>query len=451
MASKNEHLVSKADLRYYKSATVDGLKLQLQENDLPTGGLKYDLYERLVDAGVRLYTDDRSGDEIVSQEGSGQEGSDPEGSYQGGSEEEDSDEPDEDEPDSDEPDDDQGRDGRGGGKRRRDDDDDDSDISDEGDDGGRPRRKRVMIGRVLPLELQHQIIERLPPSALWNLIEAAPEVYLSDVPGGINALRVEAEYQRRLDHPPLPPERPRTHPDGGPVLPLRKTPPPRRKAPPPDDSPERPLSLLEWVGRRATYEARFRAANRTRISRVVDEYLAAYGEVDPDPGQNPRDDILYYFRPRPNFQALLIPRTPLTQAALNALPHVVHLLLRRGAPVNQVLFSNTALDLALTGLGGDTGITGEARVQTAFALLGAGADVSSRGVMAEGEANSVLEDLTGVAQPGDDPDFDWPRIDNPFGLSIRQFIADERSSYFDRMLLAMYAIFTASVSYPTFI
>lgn len=103
--------------------------------------------------------------------------------------------------------------GRGKGKRTRDevDNDDDGDSSHDGDndgDQGPPRQRPRLIGSGLPAELQVQLITTLHPSALWNLITAAPDAYLSNDPTGINAILVEANYQRRLDYPggvPAPP------------------------------------------------------------------------------------------------------------------------------------------------------------------------------------------------------------------------------------------------------
>lgn len=66
MASANEHLVPGRELQNYQTATVAGLKNQLLQNDLPTNGLKYDLYLRLRDVGIQIYTDRRSNAKALS-------------------------------------------------------------------------------------------------------------------------------------------------------------------------------------------------------------------------------------------------------------------------------------------------------------------------------------------------------------------------------------------------
>lgn len=513
MSSEDEQRVPDEDLPYYRRATVWGLAKQLQENRLPVAGTKYDLYKTIVDAGLRLFTDDRFDDEDGAHRDSGGDDSQAEDSGANSDEE-----------GSEKPDDGQGRDdqgrgdqtgsnqgggqggggqgggGQGGGdqghqpsqtagiKHPRDSDDDGEGSDDDPDDRGidghspepRPRNSRRVAG-VLPVELQIEIIRYLDPASLWNLITAAPEEYLNSGPeGGINALEVEADDQHALDYPPPPPERSDSGgSDGG------------GDADNPggddgddsdgndsdgsdsDDSdtsdsddnnlngrdysdqsdqsePEYPLSLLEWVGRRAVYDRQFRSSNRTRIMLVLRTYRTRYGQYDPEEGnENPRDDILYYFRPRPDLQAMTIRRTPLGQASWEGRADIVHLLIMHGANVNRVLSGMTPLDWAASTMAECTGIDGTGAISTIFALLGAGADVRLLSPNPQSEGRRTVADQIG--DDPDDPEAAWPRIDNYLGLSIREFIADERSMYFDRILLAAYVIWTGVIAYPRFI
>lgn len=520
MSSEDEQRVPDEDLPYYRKAIVLGLAMQLQENRLPVGGTKYDLYKTIVDAGLRLYTDDRfddedgdqrSGEEDDSQaedsgansdeEGSDKPDDDQGGGDQGGDDQPGDDQPGDDQPGDDQPGGDQAGDDQPGGdqgggdqghqpsqtagiKHSRDSGDDDGGDDDDPDNRSvnghspePPPRKRRRVAGVLPAELQIEIIRNLDPAALWNLITAAPEEYLNSEPeGGINALEIEADYQYAFDHPPPPRDRSdnggsdRGGDDGGGGGDDGNA---DDNDGDPDDGdgddddgddnggrsnsgrsdesePEYPLSLLEWVGRRATYDLRFRTTNRTRILHVIGIYRTRYGLADPEEGnENPRDNILYYFRPRPDLQALTIRRNRLAQAAREGDPSVVHLLLIWGVTVNRVLYSMTALDYAAATMGQCTGVDGARAMHTIFALLGAGADVRLLAANARQEAGRAIFDL--ISDEPDDPACTWPRIDNHLGLSIREFIADERSNYFDRMLLAAYVIYTGVMAYPRFI
>ncbi|POS73137.1 hypothetical protein DHEL01_v208461 [Diaporthe helianthi] len=470
--SRNEHLVPAADKPYYRSATVVGVRQQLDGLGLDSEGLKYDLYLRLVNAGSRLYTDDRPGND--GDDGDGNDGQDDDGQNDDGRRHSGRSPP------------------RSGGKRRRD--------RSPSDGGGSPlpppppRRRR---GLGLPPELQIPVIQSLHPSALWNLIDSAPEEYLDgERPTGVNALIIEAQGQYALDYPPLPPPipSPPAQPDDGgqnigdggqddgdgtlqtpPVSGDSGTgdsgngdsgaggsssngtnsnstnsngtnPDEHRSASDDndgnDDDAPRTMSLLEWVGFRATYDSRFRAANRTRINRVIDAYLAVYGMNDPPPDvENTREDMLYYFRNRDdvlNPGLGLAAYTPLSLAAFYHNPVMVQLLLLRGASVDQAARGRRPLDRAVGRISLD--INSADGIQCVFTMIGAGANL---GLLRQETQRSGFNLLLEFDMFNDDaidiyhPPQIWPRIERPLGVGIREFIADERSSYWDRVMISM--------------
>lgn len=499
-----EDLVPGKDQYYFGNATVRGIRDQLRENGLPTSGIKYELYLRLTENGLRLYNDSRPDDIVDEDEDNGEpdnvdtsfevndsEVNDSEEDYVEGDESnEDNDEGISEASDSESGDggeennqrgEDQGRDDQGGDnqggdnqggdnqggdnqrgdnqggddqagddqegqqprrsgrKRGRDDDDDgDDDDNDDGDrpDRGPPAHRRRSLGMALPPELRTLVVENLNAPGVWSLIDSAPEEYLSS---DFNALILEARYQYRLDYPPPAPF---------------DTPGAFRKSVPypwPGPGPERPLSLLEWVARRATQDATFGTANRSRIMRVIDAYLQVYGTADPAalPMPNEREAILYYFRNRADL--LTLNHTPLTHAAQHQNPSAVQLLLLRGANVNEVVNGMTALEHA-SAAGFVLGALYHHTFQTAYTLIGAGADVSVLGDTSRLQASVALQILTGdpVPAPGLEQPGDFPRIDN-LGLSPRQFIGDERSHPYDRMLLTLFVIFYRTMVYPRYI
>ncbi|KAG6355353.1 hypothetical protein INS49_003315 [Diaporthe citri] len=449
-----EDLVPEQDLYYFGNATVKGIRDQLRENGLPTGGLKYQLYLRLVENGLRLYNDNRSdsiGDDQEEDNGEPDNGSDipfevddseldnsEENYVEGDESESESGEEISEAGDTSSESGDGGKQPPKSDKKRGRDDDDEEDENDNGDpqDRGPPARSRRRLGIALPPELRTIIIENLNAPGVWNLIDSAPEEYLSR---DFNALILEARYQYRLDYPPVAP----VDTPGS----FRKTVP----YPWPGPGPERPLSLLEWVARRATLDSRFGTANRTRIMRVIDAYLQVYGTADPGalPMPNEREAILYYFRNRANL--LVINHTPLTHAARAQNPGAVQLLLLRGADVNEVVNGMTALEHAGSA-GFMLGPLHQNTFQTAYALIGAGADVSVLGDSSRLQSSVALQMLTGdpVPAPGLELPGDFPRIDN-LGLSTRQLIADERSQPYERMLLTLFVIFYRTMVYPRYI
>lgn len=439
-----QDLVPNKDLFYFGNATVKGMRDQLRENGLPTGGIKYHLYQRLVSNGLRLYNDNRS-DSIRDGEEDNGVPDDEDNSFEVNDTEMDSSGEDYEsgEETSSAGDSSSESDGQRGNqrprsdrKRGRDSDDDGEDNDSNDGDRGPPARSRRRLGIALPPELGTLIIENLNAPGVWNLIDSAPEEYLSS---DFNALVLEARYQYRLDYPPpAPVDTPGS---------FRKTVP----YPWPGPGPERPLSLLEWVARRATLDTSFRTANRSRIMRVIDAYLQVYGTADPGalPMPNEREALLYYFRNRANL--LTINHTPLTHAARAQNPGAVQLLLLRGADVNEVVNGMTALEHAGSA-GFMLGPLYHNTFQTAYALIGAGADVSVLGDNSRTQSSVALQMLTGdpVPAPGLELPDDFPRIDN-LGLSTRQFIADERSNPYERMLLTLFVIFFRTMTYPRYI
>lgn len=151
--------------------------------------------------------------------------------------------------------------------------------------------------------------------------------------------------------------------------------------------------------------------------------------------------MLNFFRPEVGAGS----RPPLFRAVRSQRPDVVHLLLLRGEPVNQTIPSSTlpvtdigALNLALT-LDLDGSWVSSDAMHIIFALIGAGADVTLITASAKSVANTLARELNEIPI-GHENSFRWPRIVNVRGLSVREFIADPRSDYFDRVRLAMYLI-----------
>lgn len=466
--AENEDLVPEEDKFYFGNATVKGLREQLRENGMFTSGRKYELYLRLQENGLRLYTDDRPDDiededEEVSESDEEESDSDEEESDSGEEEYE----PDEGEEDSDSDEEDAGstddedsgeEDDRPGNKRRRNDDDDDDDQNQERSQSPPPRKTR-RLGSIPP-EIQLQILQDLNFAQLWNLIVAFPEGYLGET---INVFLLDAYRQHAIDYP----DAYNDAGDGDDAADgdgadggdgdgdsdggssgssdsddsddsdsnVR-----------PEDDPDRPLSLLQYVENRVVYDSAFRATQGTYINQLVDTYLQVYGQDHPAVrNENVIEDILWYFRPRPADDSLAC-------AAYRHRPGVVHLLLLRGSDVNQQVLQppTTPLYQAALNLTFDpAGIDG---FLTVFALIGAGADVTTISPASRDQAGSILGYLMSISLnalrtwTGH-----WPRVINIQGLSVREFIADERSDYYQRMIPAMYALFHGNLDYPNFV
>lgn len=488
-STKNFHLVPIGDRPYFLRATVVGLRAQLGRLGLDSSGLKVDLYLRLTNEGHRLYTDDRDqsdSDQTDSDQSDGDQsdGDQPGGDQPGG------DQPGDDQPGDNQPGDDQPGDGQpgdnngdnglpddeqpgdndggndqgsaspggAGQKRSRDDGSGDGDGTDNDDDNQGspppPPRKILRIGDAIPAELQLQIMENLNLAQLWNLTMAAPAGYLSD---DIDVFELDARRQYAIDYPPVNSDDGGGGSGGGGSDSSGSGGSGSASSSSTSDSdlyaylddPNRPLSLLEWVGRRLIYDPAFGTAWRARILQLIDTYLQVYGQADNTwEDRNVVEDILFYFRPQPLYGT----RYPLATAADDARADIVHLLLLRGVPVNQGFEGNgrTALSEAVGGIGVELNATssGRGRMQTIFALIGAGADVTLVSANARHGAMNMLQEFMDVPAPGAEDWHLWPRIVNVRGLSVREFIADPSSDYFDRIRLAMYVIAFQSMTYP---
>ncbi|KAG6356710.1 hypothetical protein INS49_014584 [Diaporthe citri] len=443
-STKNFHLVPVVDRPYFLRATVVGLRAQLEGLGLDSSGLKVDLYLRLTNGGHSLYTDDRD-----------QSDSDQSDSDQPDGDQSDGDHPGDDQPENNDGDDGQGSDDQGGDppggagqKRRRDDGggDDDGDDNDDDNQGSPPPppRKTLRVGGAIPAELRLQIMGYLNFPQLWNLTMAAPAGYLTD---DIDVFVMDARRQHAIDYPPVDSDDSgsgsggsgsgsSSSSNGSDDYDYR-------------DDPNRPLSTLQWVGRRLIYDPAFGTAWRARIFQLIDSYLQVYGQADNayEDG-NVIEDMLYYFRPQPLYGT----RFPLVWAARNERPDIVHLLLLRGEPVDQAteVTGRAALNEAVGGIGVQLTATqsGSDRMHTIFALIGAGADVTLVSENTRDAARDMLEEIMDVPVPGAEDWHTWQRIVNVRGLSVREFIADPRSDYFDRIRLAMYVIVFQSEDYP---
>lgn len=192
------------------------------------------------------------------------------------------------------------------------------------------------------------------------------------------------------------------------------------------------------------YDPAFGTTWRARILQLLDTYLQVYGQDEKDTQDmenNVIEVMLNYFRPEAGDGSL----PPLFRAARDHRPDVVQLLLLRGEPVNQTIPSSThpvtniaALASALSEGLDVTGYNSDS-MQTIFALVDAGADVTLVNDLARTVADAVAR--TVFEAPVGYGNFSrWPRIVNVRGLSVREFITDQRSDYFDRIKLAMYLI-----------
>lgn len=217
--------------------------------------------------------------------------------------------------------------------------------------------------------------------------------------------------------------------------------------------PNRPLSMLEWVGRRLVYDPEFGRTWRARILQLVDTYIQEYTQAS-----HPHDNLggvemmLHYLNPN---QELYDFPLALVEAVGAARPDIVHLLLLRGADPNYLFVGgrgmNSLFHAIPRGTPIDTGPSGSEAMQTIFALIGAGADVTMVGDAERQTARNALAQIMDLPDPGWEASHDWPRIVNARGLGVREFIADPRSDYFDRMRLALYVIYTGQMAYPGFV
>lgn len=264
---------------------------------------------------------------------------------------------------------------------------------------------------------------------------AYPEIFFTPV---LNVFITDAVRQFLFDHPTGEPDDwPEDEDDMG-------------------DERDRPHSLLMWLGRRITYDSAFRETWRARILEVLDIYLDTYGRQNPPPGTwGAMEYMLFYFRiPAPGNPG--DGTTPLMHAAWDLRPDVTHLiLLRGGANVNDTAFNTpnyTALSEAAANA--TTDLDDPNGMQVVFALIGAGADVAAVREPARTRSRQNLRPFMGDHTPDLEDVWrfnEWPEVQNLYGGTVREFIANDRAPYHERLILAMFAIYTGSLDYPAFI
>lgn len=223
------------------------------------------------------------------------------------------------------------------------------------------------------------------------------------------------------------------------------------------DERDRPHSLLLWLGRRVTYDSAFRETWRARILEVLDIYLDTYGRQNPPPGVwGGLETMLWYFRDDPDPGPPEDRLTPLMHAALDLRPDVTHLILLRGG-------ADSDVNAPALGVPNWTPLSEAAAITTAdlddpdgmqvvFALIGAGADVTAVREPGRTRSGQNLQPFMGEAPALENVwNYGWPVVQNLFGGTVREFIANDRAPYNERLLLAMFAIYTGSLDYPAFI
>ncbi|KAI3394945.1 hypothetical protein diail_2052 [Diaporthe ilicicola] len=351
----DEDLVADDDRPYFIAATTVLLRQQLHHAGLPINGRKYDLYTRLMDNGLKLYTDNRvppSGDSSGHSADNSSNGSQPGGSPPP------------------------------------------------------PAPKKLMMMHELPVELAMTVVENLDGREVWNLITADPGEFLG---ARLNVLVLEAQHRMR---------------DG-------------------DNGDEQ--SLLEWVGERVSHDAGFRGANVTRIRLILNIYLQQFPNDNP-PQASRVDNIMWYFRPRGD----ILPDTPTIVAAQLGNPNVVNLLLLSGANPNVIANGRTALDEAVAQA--DCNVPGGmGHMRVIFALIGGGANVALVNPASQFHAQSLLRVMVfGNGFNGNITQANLPRIHNILGLTIPQFLADERSDLFDRVIVALAVVTFQNLTYTNF-
>lgn len=426
--ARNQNNVPREDLPYFIAATTAGIRRQLREASIPAGGLKYDLYLRLCNNGLRIYNDVRGSPEPEDSDNSDWDDDEDEDEDDGGSDHDESNSS----PSSSGSSDDTSSDS-------------DDDLSDDGPgvppSGGRHGKKRKRghggadIEQVIevpeapkpaeladmPAELSMKIIQNLDARGVFNLVVASPQQFLE---GNVDAFVLEAEG--------------------------RRTPAGRNGQ-----------SLLEWVVARVANEVDFRTDNRRFVWRVVDAYLATYPSDSPQDrsGEKRVEEIMVWLR-----QVGVNP--VLMSAVKRGEADIVQLLILLGEDVNQK--DNNTLPLERATVRVSTDLTEMNHLLIVFALIAGGADTTSfqnnfpptdfedysvrpyRGVstIAEDRLSTLMPQLILPWSPN--IPVDWPVIQNPRDLTIRQFLADERSPIMDRALLALALIATRDTVYPYF-
>lgn len=411
--ARNQDKVPPEDLPFFIAATTAGLRRQLQDANIPSGGLKYELYVRLRANGLRIYNDVRIYPEPEDSDDSSWDDSEDDG------DDEDEDEDDE-ESDGDESEDDSSSEddpeeppsgSRSGKKRKRE--------ADTGEDKEEPEAPRPTSLANMPAEMTINIIRNLDAMGVFNSVSASPQQFLL---GNVNAFVLEAEGRRTA-------------------------------------AGRNGLSLLEWVMARAGSEVEFRTDNRGLIRRVVDAYLETYPSASPRDrsGEARVEEIMVYLR-----QVGVNP--VLGSAVRQGEADIVQLLILLGEDVNQRVNNLQPLEEATVLI--SPFFIHMNRLRIVFALLAGGADTTStRDDYPTSEPVSAIVPFRGVARaaeshwlsivhqptwtPVDHP-VNWQVIQNPRDLTIREFLADERSPFMDRITLALVLIMTRGTYYPNF-
>lgn len=415
--ARNQDKVPPEDLPFFIAATTAGLRRQLQDANIPSGGLKYELYLRLRANGLRIYNDVRIYPEPEDSDDSSWDDSDSDGDDEDSDEDSDEEDSDGDESEDDSSDDDDPEEppsgGRSGKKRKT------EAEADAGEDKEEPEAPRPTSLTDMPAEMTINVIRNLDAMGVFNSVLASPQQFLL---GNVNAFVLEAESRRTA-------------------------------------AGRNGLSLLEWVVARAGSEVEFRTDNRGHIRRVVDAYLATYPSASRQDrsGEARVEEIMFYLR-----QVGVNPI--LGFAVRQGEADIVQLLILLGEDVNQRVNNLQPLEEA-TALISPLFIHMN-RLRIVFALLAGGADTTStRDDYPMSEPASAIVPFRGVARaaeshwlsivrqptwtPVDHP-VNWQVIQNPRDLTIREFLADERSPFMDRITLALVLIMTRGTYYPNF-
>lgn len=396
--AKNQKNVPIEDLPYFIAATTAGLRQQLRGVGIPAGGLKYDLYLRLRANGLRIYNDTRGSPEPEDSDDSDSDEDEDEGGDEGGPGDGES------SSSSSSRDDDLGvppSGGRSGKKRKR-----ENGEASVQEDVPEPETLRPTSLADMPVELAITIIRNLDARGVFNLVAASPQQYLD---GNVNAFVLEAEGRRNAA------------------------------------SGRNGVSLLEWVMTRAANEVDFRTNYRDLIRCVVDAYLLTYPSNSPQDrsGEDRVEEIMVYLRQ--------VGANPVLMSAVRSgEAELVQLLIILGEDVNQR--ENNVAPLEQATILVSSILSKMNRLLIVFSLLAGGADTTStradrHGVpeAAEHRLSHVCDQLLVKDRPSR-----WPVIQNPRGLTIRQFLADERSPFMDRATLALILIITRDRRYPGF-
>lgn len=274
----------------------------------------------------------------------------------------------------------------------------------------RPAAKRRSLADV-PAEINERIIDNLDAEGIFNLAAAAPDQFLSN--NKVDAFVLEAECRKRPEN-------------------------------------RNGQSLLEWVVQRAGNEYDFRTDNQGLIQRVVNTYMESYVERSEEARL---EQIMWYYRNA----------SPLFYAVRQGLPDVVYLLVLTGEDTNEIVDGATPLDQATQLI--TPSLRDVDRLSVVFALIAGGANttMTNRGryeadennvIRRVGNTSDAAADRLRQIRPGEaavtaDP-AGWPVINNPRGLTIGQFLADERSPFLERATVALYLIGAQTLSYPNF-